>query len=672
MSSTLAKLLVLLYAHSFHVAHTAEPPPERFVPGVVNFVVGTDERYVMQTLVTLHSLMKHITGKIRIFVLLYRSAWPYAGLIRTAVFAFAKQYSNEAVEVVFVNTNAKQFAQLAAKFGAAEAKLRRFDEIYLQAKSALPFATAGVSLDKVSSPLFRVPHYMWLDSDTLITKNLREVYEHLVEVNTAFGATNLEFFHEQMLVGGVGVVSPCPDKWCKSRYVWPGPRSLALFGELNHNVWRSSGGVVFVNADIFRAWVMRYPNWLILETVYNFQDLNDDEEALDLMAGLLLFSSMRGKDCFEKRRQTLSPVLTPRNCPVHAMYALPLQYNCKPTLMPTISALSHASFSPSDGEDGQNLRESWESAKGIAEDPKSVAVWHWDRILKPWLKGAGKGEYADELWHAECREVIDTIDSMGGETLGFYPEWRLPKMTLDGVDDTPEWFLWIGDRATEVIFASDLLSHGIIPFFGGRLHFGEHQDKVITSSNLDPIKSTVGGQVCIAGRMYHVHRVMGDGDCAFTALGVTRNDVADRLLARIGEPAIRRLLVKLINTQIVAGQLPNEFVNVVSFDNVKSLVKSSGPDRLKKLADSDLNFFTLFVNTFIRTRAQDYVGASGIGDNWANAGVLQLIAAAMEVTIVIVDQNGTEMQRFGDGTEQRIIMNYDETHYEKVLPITPE
>ncbi len=333
----------------------------------MTFVFGTDLNYRRPTLVSIYSLLKNGIPKKeqrwrRINVLILSDGLSeedkknFCSSVYRIVEKLHKNMgeSHKDVYLFFLDTENDQLKQWAKdlKFGGRNLPEHLTHKVkgYMQTRKAvLPFYIAShkngnisceyaepsqdkIDIKKVS---LNIKHYMWLDSDVLIAKDITELYSKCRD-NTIDGET---------IKGGI---------YCVNYYFINGditdsekhtdPRQYtdfkAVINPRASNSWRCSGGVMFFN--IFSGDTPLFDHESYLEEIQAGQEIKETQLQL--------------KDEEEFYSQIASQYCPP-------IIALPPKYNCRPAM---------PEFDRTDS-----------SIKDLLKDD-DVVVWHWDSMPKPW------------------------------------------------------------------------------------------------------------------------------------------------------------------------------------------------------------------------------------------------------------------------------------------------
>ena len=407
--------------------------------GTMTFVLGTDEGYIMPTMVTVYSLLKNgiqgndRTKNISIIILSDRltdlqqtEITEYIGRIAEVL---DKEHYKENLSIKFLNTENKQLSKYAKKVNFDGINLHekfinnKMVSGYVQTRKAvLPFYFASQCSDikdneiipemeyesedgdyeeqrkndqKVDesddkgSPEFQVYHYMWLDSDILIVGSISELYsscraKSFVKIEDKkkgikegiICCSNLNFTNN----GAYRIQERVPSIEYTNN---ENP-------DTNSSKWRCSGGVMFFNVatrnDVSQKWE---PLFYARKLEQGVVHTPKDEE--------VFFENL---------------VKGQKYC-TGCIYAFSPIYDCKPD-MP-----SNAKCKSGQCKDVQPLQELF--------NDNNIVVWHWDRKYKPWDWVQNKAKKsidvnektipAYEVWETTYNEMCKNV---GGPSFSTY------------------------------------------------------------------------------------------------------------------------------------------------------------------------------------------------------------------------------------------------------------
>src|SRR3989338_6611687 len=125
-----------------------------------------------------------------------------------------------------------------------------------------------------------------------------------------------------------------------------------------------------------------------------------------------------------------------------------------------------------------------------------------------------------------------------------------------------------------------------------------------------------------SGKGYIRHKVQGDGDCGYTAFGITRSNAFDLLVSHIHDEAVTALLqpvvYELLHTKKFYDYLIEKkfIVKTISFEAMQSMLEdySKNCDVIKG-----------YIHYEIREKTVDM--------GWAHPGVLQALAHIQKIEI---------------------------------------
>ena len=228
----------------------------------MTFVLGTDENYIVPTLVTIHSLLKNgIKDEVINIVILSEdldknSKQVFVNVFDEIVKKLKKSISKVKLYYLSIpmsNTSNSWEAIVGKnvddifKFSGANVKGKRMPKY----KAMLPFY-----INKYHKA--EIPHYMWLDSDILINEDISNLYQECLGKKAAIGSANYWFVSEDI---------PHSNKIDKSIVIRKTDvlslrknANASLFLSQCHaekTAWRCSGGVMFFNTSYFSSTEMQ-------------------------------------------------------------------------------------------------------------------------------------------------------------------------------------------------------------------------------------------------------------------------------------------------------------------------------------------------------------------------------------------------------------------------------
>ena len=358
----------------------------------MTFVLGTDKNYIVPTLVTIHSLLKNgikgVKSNINIVVLSegleYEEREVFDSIFKKMAGALLKE---KTVMLYFIDIPASNTLNPwnaitgknvddIFKFSGANVKGKRMPKY----KAMLPFY-----INKCHKA--EIPHYMWLDSDILINEDISNLYQECLGKKAAIGSANYWFVSEDISH------SNKVDKGIIIRKIDILPlkknANASLFLSQCHaekTGWRCSGGVMFFNTSYFSSTELKN-----FSTSNKISQIQDEEMFFDWYVP---------------------------NDPRRLIYAFSPIYNCRPS-MPAAAQETLEKLTEQKGEGAEELKK--------ITDPKEIAIWHWDGMIKPWhvLRDelfVKNEEYklnvdairtANQQWREEYGKVYNIVRELG-------------------------------------------------------------------------------------------------------------------------------------------------------------------------------------------------------------------------------------------------------------------
>lgn len=369
----------------------------------MTFVLGTDKNYIVPTLVTIHSLLKNgveneLTNIIVLTNGLNKDDKTLFGKIVNEIIMGLKK-SSKNVKLYFLDISQSEERNLwSGVFKNIDKKFAFFgknisEKEIIKYKFLLPFCIKNYAMMfasdqetnslSVSNPKsfdkVNIPHYMWLDSDILITQNISQLYKSCLGSGSGICSSNYYFLTHDLtrfgkgFFGGIGSIDVNRIDTEND-----GPPAFP---------WRFSGGVLFFN--------LKNVNDKLFFNGYNGNNMVgtiDDETFF----GLCCREGYFGEGVF-----SFSP-----------------RYNCRPS-MPAAAQETLGKLTEQKGEEAEELKK--------ITNPKEIAIWHWDGMTKPWhvlwdglfIKNE-KGESNDDAirtanqqWREEYEEVYNIVRGLG-------------------------------------------------------------------------------------------------------------------------------------------------------------------------------------------------------------------------------------------------------------------
>lgn len=381
------------------------------------FVMFTDDNYVLPTIVTLSSFLKHITGHCRVVVFTRIKDSKRAGVMRKVIEKVVEFRRKE-------REDQKLPSSQGSLMGWSDSVGMTFSQEELQAtveikpiKREGPVATEAIfassypesirykvsihcALLKKSIPIVEdsaLDDYMWLDSDMLIYADLSKPYNVCRECGVFLGAVNYWFF-DPVESQNIDKFSGCVGLICIDNHVSGDTSDNGAKTRLD-SMWRTSGGLVYVNTAKLPLDKVQFN-----DTSSTDPRFKDDETLLDSLA-------IQGRG----RVLALNPIY---NCKPEVWELACL---CSTTSGSSIFKASHeqlfelfkekykqqSNYTLINGDKDIDLTAQY-TASSILSLPHRPPVIHWDHVTtKPWQKEKSTKK-ADKLWYDE-RSVIKNI-----------------------------------------------------------------------------------------------------------------------------------------------------------------------------------------------------------------------------------------------------------------------
>ena len=415
---------------------------------VFTFVLGTDRGYIIPTLVTLHSLLKsgvRDLQQIQIIILANNLLKSEKEMIKMFV-SKRHKYTTDGkeccVQVYFLDIgedNAlwkKNLGNVEQKIQFSISKLNN-DECgkMLKYKATLPFYFGIVNLNDgrmflEKTEKNKIEHYMWLDSDVLIVSDISRIYKECITQNVNFGSVNYYFLRKDLIkistkgfddfCGGFGRINPRNFSDTNMPYTLSTTEPCKV-QKWERVLWRSSGGVLFFRTPQIGTEDVNIRNMTFSKTV------EDDEQFFDkyFLNGNNIYVFSPRYNCrpslplaaaeFIKQFKN---TLTNKNLNNEKLHAIKMETIKEETSLSDDSESPNSGHFESDDNNRNSLTEklsipmksstqingntrndinrycdietmrSVESRKELQKiaNKEDIAVWHWDRMLKPWHK----------------------------------------------------------------------------------------------------------------------------------------------------------------------------------------------------------------------------------------------------------------------------------------------
>lgn len=407
--------------------------------GQMNFVMATDENYLIPTFVTIYSIIQNNPEKL-LFVVFTKGDGEWLNkfkIMKKNLISKEDRVKIEAIPIEAIENDDK----VGSTYGEVQGKVADLDRQppqplkLLALRPVLPLLWQNASLCNVPKCIWRIQQFLWIDSDIVVTQDLREFYyglfakhpdQPLISSNLGFISRRSDREGNPYNFGGeVGLVKSDPG----------GEGSEA----------RVSGGVVAWNLSWFTTkHVERQPRQKSGENIISYcirmvSPSGTEELILDKMLG-----------CAKKIVN-------------EEYFYFSTRYNCR-------SAYVDAAKQFLQDKTLKMSNAAREDLQAISEG--RVAIWHWDYERKPWDYGSEETVgFPEALWWAYLRDLASKLDAAGLEII---TSWR-PNYQLCGLLRVSEAGLAIS-------------SNPRIPANGFFIGLGSSSRKILRSTSMPNIR----------------------------------------------------------------------------------------------------------------------------------------------------------------------------------------
>ncbi|MDR2781944.1 MAG: ankyrin repeat domain-containing protein [Holosporaceae bacterium] len=313
----------------------------------MNVVMATDSGYVVPTSVAMHSVVKNCQKSCLFFVIFVTR-----DVIESPARALLESFRVEGkIDVCLVDVSSiEQIGDLNASFEKAKAVIPGNKLIAIRMLFPKIFGTKSLPEFNRNEKLRTMKHFLWLDSDLIVVKDLSPWYLHLLTNSRSrqqpIISANLMFIEMQPEL-------PYQEEIQRTYKFWGNDRGF------NPQNFVASGGVLFWN----------------LEIVPKFRHIVDAHTqppaSITLMQRVDTLLSLKhgtyDMPLFSTEEQVFGELLPDQAC------FFPTTFNCRSAYLHIANDLLIGLNASA--EDAQFLRE-------IASG--EVSIWHWDYEKKPW------------------------------------------------------------------------------------------------------------------------------------------------------------------------------------------------------------------------------------------------------------------------------------------------
>lgn len=356
----------------------------------MTFVLRTDKNYIVPTLVTIHSLLKNgIKDEVINIVILSEDLDENSKQVFVNVFAEIVKKLKKSISKVKLYYLRIPMSNTSNPWSAITGK--DVDDIFIftglnvegkrmpKYKAMLPFC-----INKYCNA--KIPHYMWLDSDVLVNRDISNLYQKCLGEKAAIGSANYWFvskdiphsneIDKSIVIRKIGILS-----------LEKNPNASFFLSQCHAEKtgWRCSGGVMFFNTCYFSSTELKD---FLKNKIFQSQD---EEVFFDWYV---------------------------LNAPHKSIYAFSPAYNCRPS-MPAAAQETLKKLKEQKGEGAEELKK--------ITDPKEIAIWHWDGMTKPWhvlwdglfiknekyKSNVDAIRTANQQWREEYEEVYNIVSGLG-------------------------------------------------------------------------------------------------------------------------------------------------------------------------------------------------------------------------------------------------------------------
>lgn len=158
---------------------------------------------------------------------------------------------------------------------------------------------------------------------------------------------------------------------------------------------------------------------------------------------------------------------------------------------------------------------------------------------------------------------------------------------------------------------------------------------------------------------FRIHRVEGDGSCAYEAMNTSREEVQKHLLENIHDDKVRELIGPEIQTLFETKELPLAMQNDPKYQKLyNKWAKAENAENLDKIENEIAEYcrnedvVTNFINEYIAVDPREYMKENNNNKNWMNitnnitqpslTSTADAIAYLTNTNLLIFHQNGSE------------------------------
>lgn len=404
----------------------------------LNFVLATDIKYAVPTAVAIHSIERSVTGKKFIVIIVDESRTQE----RIDKLLLAKD------NIHFLDLSKIERRLSHSDHGALSKVTEKFGKDKLMAIRLFLPTIPGDHEEGEKEMTFHLNHFLWLDSDLIITEDIRPFYVDLLrggfdserrfDKNQPVFSANYKFI--KMEPDAKYTVDPRTRK-----YSFTNEESGEL-GACNDSPRRISGGVVLWDLTKWKSAInqvrcsLNIPGRITYGEMCINRSQQDDESFLSF-----LLKQVSNDDQYRD------------------IYCFSTRYNCR-------SAYVDAAKQFLQDKTLKMSNAAREDLQAISEG--RVAIWHWDYERKPWDYGSEETVgFPEALWWAYLRDLASKLDAAGLEII---TSWR-PNYQLCGLLRVSEAGLAIS-------------SNPRIPANGFFIGLGSSSRKILRSTSMPNIR----------------------------------------------------------------------------------------------------------------------------------------------------------------------------------------
>jgi lipopolysaccharide biosynthesis glycosyltransferase len=315
----------------------------------INIVMATDFGYVVPTAVAMHSVVKNCKGASVFFVIFVTG-----DVLKSSAKALLESFRADKIDVCLVAVDTiEQRSDLRARFEIAKAVIAAGNKL-IAIKMLFPQILATKALPEFSTheKLRNMKHFLWLDSDLIVVKELSQWYQSLLKTSRTLKqpiiSANLMFIEMQPEM-------PYQEEMLRTYKFWGNDRRI------NSKNFVTSGGVLFWNLEIVPK----------LRTVANARTQPPVSTSLWQAVDTLL--NLKHKfyegSLFSTEEQVFGELLPDQ------AYFFPTTFNCRSAYFKCVDS-GILNMPETTSEEDRQILQAINSGK--------VSIWHWDYEKKPW------------------------------------------------------------------------------------------------------------------------------------------------------------------------------------------------------------------------------------------------------------------------------------------------